>query len=143
MSEPVLSWTAHPLRDDPRRVALAIGVCALTVVAIQGLFGEWFFSLLALLFLSGTLVRILLPTRFRLDEEGAEIRTALGARRRPWREVKDVVVERKGVFLSRRTTPSPLLDSRGMFLSCPRRLRADVADFARSRLGLHGEPPEC
>jgi len=113
---PVMRWQCCPLRDEyPRSlgfVAAFVGVS----VAVGVAFGGVGYGLLATGLLAVALARYYLPTAFRLDADGAAVRFCGQTRRLRWAQVRRVVAQRGGVFLSPFAAPSRLDSFRGMFL---------------------------
>ncbi len=119
-----LSWESHPFRQKAPRswliAAALLGVCLVMNLA----FGGWIWTVLAVLFLGGALSSWLLPTRYRLDEAGVEMRFLLGSRRRRWSDFRAVRADPEGLYLS----PD-------LFLPCASGRLAEVEAFCRARIG--------
>ena len=124
-----LSWESHPFREKSKRswivAAGLLGIC----LVMNWAFGGWLWSVLAVLFLGGALARWLLPTRYRLDEVGVEVRFLAGSRRRPWSDFRDIRAHSGGIQLS----PD-------LFLRCAPGRLAEAEAFCRARIGDDGPP---
>lgn len=114
--ETVLRWRSHPLVDDfPKSVLLVAAIVGAAVIAAIG-FGGAGYGVIAGVLLCVSLGRYLLPTRFTLDGNGAEVRFMGQGRRLPWSQVQRMSRHPKGVFLSDRPVASRLDSFRGMLL---------------------------
>ncbi|MDZ4805588.1 MAG: hypothetical protein SGI90_12075 [Candidatus Eisenbacteria bacterium] len=99
-SEP-LEWRVAPWRREPKKALFAVVVVAAGVVgSIWFSGGIWFFGLLALLILSGSVGPFFVNSRFVLDDGGVEVDSPFMRRRRAWPEIKSYYVDRRGATLS-------------------------------------------
>jgi len=109
-------WRSHPLVDDyPRSVLLLAAIaaaCAGAAVAFDGAG----YGVIAGVLLCVSLGRYLLPTRFTLDGDGAQVRFMGQTQRMAWSQVRRVSRHPKGLFLSDRPAPSRLDSFRGLLL---------------------------
>ena len=96
-----LEWRVAPWRRERGR-ALAAAIVSLAAAAgsvwLSG--GVWFFGLLALLLMWGSIGPFFVTSRFVLDEAGAEVDSPFLKRRRAWKEIKSYYVDRYGATLS-------------------------------------------
>jgi len=96
-----LEWRVAPWRRDPGKTALAMVVGMGAVVGAVWLSGGvWFFGLLALLMMWGSIGPFFVTSRFVLDAAGAEIDSPFLKRRRAWSEIKSYYLDRSGATLS-------------------------------------------
>jgi hypothetical protein len=134
VDQPAIYWTVHPLAEEPwtRTAALVLltaGASAAAAIGFEGLG----YGVLSLGVLGASMARYWLPTRYRLDDQGAWV-IHLGRRRHwPWAGVRRVEILRRGVFLSPFGRPSRLDSFRGCYLRCGVN-RAEVAGFAEKHL---------
>ena len=123
-----LSWEFHPFREKAIRswivVILLLGICLTMNWAFEG----WLWSVLAALFLFGSLSRWLLPTRYRLDEKGVELRFLGTVRHRPWSDFNAVHTHPRGLHLS----PE-------LFLRCAPGMGTEVEAYCRARMTAAAE----
>jgi hypothetical protein len=127
-------WTVHPLAEEPwtRTAALVLAVAGTSAAAAVGFEGLGY-GMVSLGVLSASLSRYWLPTRYRLDDQGAWV-VHLGLRRHwPWASIRRVEILRHGVFLSPFARPSRLDSFRGCYLRCGAN-REEVAGFAEDHL---------
>jgi hypothetical protein len=115
--EDELRWTVHPLLEEPAAksvllIAIILGITAGVTISFES--GP--FGFLSFAFLSGSLSRYFLPTRYALDEAGVCIVHAGVRRRIPWQRVRRVNVSRDGILLSPTERPSRTDSFRGCFL---------------------------
>ncbi len=124
-----LSWTSHPVRDDPGWKSGGL------VLAISGFSVGVYFSLesLVLSFVSFTILgssmsRYFFPVRYSLTEQEVAVKHAGWTRRIPWERFRNHYVHREGVFLTPFGVPSRLDAFRGCFLRFKDN-RNEVLDF--------------
>lgn len=113
---PRLQWTVHLALRHPRKAAAAIAlILAASLAAGYGLRSQ-LLGLLAGLLLVASISDFLLPMRFRLTDEGVEVRGLLHRRRMAWSQVRRVVPDALGVKLSPLPRPSRLDAYRGIYV---------------------------
>ncbi|KAA0229083.1 MAG: hypothetical protein D8M53_02825 [Armatimonadetes bacterium] len=142
---PVLRWTIHLAKRQPRRVWVVVAGAVLggafgvvmTGIPLMGLFG-------ALVVLFGT-ADFLLPVHFEVSGRGASRRCGLSTTQIGWKDVRRVVVGEAGIKLSPLDRPGRLSPFRGVFLSADgnlEELRAAVEYWRQVYAGDVGEAPE-
>ncbi|MDG1899790.1 MAG: hypothetical protein P8I74_07985 [Phycisphaerales bacterium] len=113
----ILEWSAHPLREQPGRGAIAslvIVACGILVaLAVADPVGGVLAGGAAMLFLLLMLNRFYLPSRYRLDEHGIAVRYPIGSRSIRWRELRRFPHDQMGGYLSTRERAG-MFDSRGI-----------------------------
>jgi len=100
MGDAPLVWTVHPAARRRPAAAAALGVIALAGLAAAEVGGGTGWGAAAVVFLVLAVSPFLLPTRYRIDDEGVEVRHLGGVRRRAWSEVRRVVAVPGGVLVS-------------------------------------------
>ena len=111
-----LGWRSCPLVDQFPRSLLLVGACVAVCVLAAIAFDAAGYALLSAALLAVSLARYLLPTGFELDEHGVTVRFLGQARKVPWSQVRRILVQPRGVFLSPFRRPSRLDSFRGTFL---------------------------
>ena len=111
-----LNWRSWPIADRPRTLLLVIPIGAATLSAVYIFTAEIVWIFIAAFILALGLREYFLPLRYTVNEEGLSVRYLLWVRKRPWDEVRRVVVSRHGVFLSPFPGPSRLESYRGLYL---------------------------
>ena len=129
-----LTWSVHPAREGPVRLALAVGVISIFAAAVFSTTGSilWAVFVAAIFFLS--LARFFFPTVYTLDNDGLEARLPYRAIRRRWSDFASCQVERNGIFLSPYRKPSRLENYRGLFLMT-RKDHQKIVEFVQERVG--------
>lgn len=112
----VLEWEVHLARTEPARVAVVAGAALLSAGLCFFLFRNWVFAGFCVLALVGATSEFLLPIRYRLDAEGAEMRNLHNWRRIAWTEVKKAYLLEDGIKLSPLGVRTRLEPFRGVFL---------------------------
>lgn len=110
VSEPVIRWTAQPVRRRPGRGIAAAAVILAAAVLARVLTGSVYWALFsgAVLFLS--LEGFFLSTSYQLGAEGLEVRKAFSKNRSGWGTYRRVYEDKLGLTLSpyrRRTMLEP------------------------------------
>lgn len=134
----MLEWTAHPARSRPRDVALVACVVCLTAAAVLGGLRSGFLTVLAVVVLLVAVAPFLLPTRYRLTDEGVEERRFGRHRARAWSELRRLDVGPGAALVSPFARKSWLDRHRGILLLFDGADRAQVVAFLRERV----EQPE-
>ena len=124
-----LVWTVHPAGDKPAQ-GLAVGaVIAVATLLCWRVTQSLTLTLLAVVFLAGSLRSFFLPRLYRLDAEGAsESGPLCQPRTLAWASIRKVSLGPGGLHLSLLHSTSRLVRDRGLFLRTPGRSR-EVADF--------------
>ncbi|MBG79949.1 MAG: hypothetical protein CMJ39_04465 [Phycisphaerae bacterium] len=112
-----IEWTAHPLREFPRRAILAslvILACGLLVaMAVPDVTAGVLAGGGAMIFLFFMSNRFFLPSRYRLDQHGIAVRYPVGSRSLRWKDLRRFPHDQSGGYLSTRTRGG-MFDSRGI-----------------------------
>lgn len=109
-------WTVHPAARRRAAAGGTLAVVALAGLAAARVGGGTFWGAIAVVFLVLAVSPFLLPTRYRLDDAGVEVRHLGGVRRRAWSDVKRVATVPGGVLLSPSRVPSVRDRWRGIVL---------------------------
>ncbi len=103
-----LTWTCHPARHRwivaVLVALLVLGLCA----GVLASFRDPFLAGLSLVILAASLAPFYLPTRYRMSEDGIEIESIFGARKKAWDLYRRFTVDRHGILLSPFDRPSRL-----------------------------------
>jgi hypothetical protein len=87
-----LRWTAHPVKRRPRDLALVAMVVLFSAYGVLALTRSIFLAMLAIAILLFSIAPFLVPTHYKLDDDGVEERR-LGRRRfRAWKDLRRVQV---------------------------------------------------
>ncbi len=95
-----LAWSSWPARRRPLAAAVVLASVAILGVLVRQATGDGVLAVAAPFFVLLSVSSWLLPTGFRLTEEGLEVRSLGVTRVRPWSEMRRMVVDDSGVFLS-------------------------------------------
>ena len=128
-----LSWGAWPAKEQPVRAAVLVGaVVVLGVLLGQGLHDK-VLAIAGPVFVLLSVSSWLLPTTYRLTDEALEVKSLGVTRVRPWSEMRRMVVDATGVFLSPFERPHWLEAYRGVRLLTGGN-RDQVVAFVEARL---------
>ena len=83
-------WTAHPARRRPQDIFLVAAVVLVSAWAVLVTLESPLLAGLAALILVVSVAPFLLPTHYRLDDDGIEERRVFTTRRRAWSELRRV-----------------------------------------------------
>ena len=95
-----LAWSAWPARERPLAAVVVLAAAVILGVLVRQATGDGVLAIAAPLFVLLSVSSWLLPTGFRLTEEALEVRSLGVTRARPWSEMRRMVVDESGVFLS-------------------------------------------
>lgn len=111
-----IRWISHPVRTDHRKTLILalvlLGTAFLLYINTQSL--GW--ALLSVVILMVGVYDFLLPTRYSLDEYGAESRVLFYRRHKSWSALRSFYPDHHGVLLSPFPSRSRLEGFRGMYL---------------------------
>jgi hypothetical protein len=116
-------WSAWPAKERPAHAAVLIACVAVLGVVVRQ----------ATLFVLLSVSSWLLPTRYRLTDEGLEVKSLGVTRARPWSEMRRMAVDEAGIFLSPFERPHWLEAYRGVRLLTGGN-RDQVVAFVEERL---------
>lgn len=129
----MLEWVSHPARERPLAALLLVVIMLAASVAATLYGGSAWWGLTGFALLLVSLWSFFLPARYRLDGDGASKRTLFGEERRPWREVRSLSADRRGMLLSPFPRPTRLAKFRGLSIQFPPGRREEVIAFVRAR----------
>jgi hypothetical protein len=112
----VLSWRVHPARERRGAALFALLVMALTAALCGELMQSLWWILLAFAVPFAALRRFFLPSEYRIDEHGVTARLLWSRQHYPWDDIRRLVCDARGGFLSTRRQGSLLDLFRGMHL---------------------------
>ncbi len=115
-SEIMLEWKSHPLCNDPKKGILGSVSVAFFVWLFHYVYSEWYITIIALIFLLGSLRRFFLPTHFIFSETDIIIQGVIFSHRRAWNGFRRADIFENGALLSTFDEPSRLDAYRGMNL---------------------------
>ena len=133
-TETEITWVVWEARTN-----LLLGVATLLLIVALSLaifwsLGSRFYGGLSLLVLLIAVLPFFLPTRYTLNEEGVQVRSILGNRGKPWRNLKVYFRDgERGVLLSPVTQYGLLARTRGIYLP----YRGTVATAAQALVARH------
>lgn len=129
-----LEWSVFPVAEYPWRTAVALFFVAASGVIVGFAAGHWAFGVLAAVVLTASLYNHFLPSRYRLDESGAEATFFFVKRRKDWGYFRSYYYDRVGLMLSTFTYASRLDSFRGMNVRFPKEGQEQVIAFVEKRL---------
>jgi len=116
-------WTVHPMKDNPKKGIVFWIILAIVIWAVYWNIETAFppavsiiYTIMAALILLVSLASFYLPTKFTLNENGAEQVRWFYRKKMEWARVRSVVDENTGLFLSPFPVRRRLENYRGMYL---------------------------
>jgi len=129
-----LRWTAHPARRRPQDVALVAAVVLLSAWAIMVSLQSAYLAALAAVVLVLSVSPFLLPTHYRINDDGVE-EVRIGRRRfRPWSELRRLQIGAGAALVSPFARPHWLDRHRGILLYFDGADRDQVVAALRARI---------
>ena len=114
--EPI-TWTSHPLKNEPRtKSACLIFIILTTSLIIGWSFHSTPFAGLSFVLLTAAMSRYFLPTRYTLNNQGITLSFIGSNRTFLWSQFSRADQHNDGIFLSPFNTPHRLDTFRGQFL---------------------------
>ncbi len=111
-----LAYSVHLARRHPHKTAAALALIAAASLGAVYAFGSPILGLLAGVLLLAAVSDYLFRLRFRLTEQGVEMRGLLSRRRMQWLDVRSVRCDELGVKLSALARRSRLEAYRGIYV---------------------------
>ena len=111
-----VSWMTHPMVEYPQKAAIFWTVFLLVLLVIWVTTHQWIYIILSGVILFASLRGFVLPTRYRMTQDGIEIDRIFYKVRKTWDDYRSYVVERHGVFLSPFSVKHRLENFRGVFI---------------------------
>ena len=138
----VLTWRVHPLRDNFARSAFA-----LAVLLLMGGLGWMIFSdsdiitrivvgLGTMLVLFLAMSRFFLPTVYKFDNEGFDIKNGLFRKSLYWDNFKAFKHDEGALMLSPFESPSRLRSLRAVLLLLDRKRREEIISFVHKKVAV-------
>nr|MBN2276920.1 hypothetical protein [candidate division Zixibacteria bacterium] len=130
----VLEWVCHPARRNMRTTILVSFFLAVVVVVVYlATDNSVWFSILASLFLFGSLSSFYFPSHYRLTEEEIIVKTKMQTMVKKWSQYRTSYPDKNGILLSPFTRRSRLENFRGIYIKFEGN-RDEVIAFAREMM---------
>ena len=133
-----LEWSVWPARERPAAALVLLASLAVLGVLIAQGTGDRILGVAAPLFILGSVGSFIAKTRYRLTQDGVEVKALGVVRSRPWTEMRRATVDRGGVFLSPFESRSWLEAYRGVRLPFGGN-RDQVVAFVETKLPVTAE----
>ncbi len=112
----VLEWVCHPAKQNKTRTAIVTVFIVLVILGIYFWTFSAFFTILAVIILTGSLAAYYFPTRYTLTENEILIRTTTQRQTKKWSQYRSYYPDKNGVLLSPFVRPSRLENFRGVYV---------------------------
>lgn len=130
----MLAWTSQPARRRPDHAALLAAVVLLSAWAIMVTLEAPYLALVGAVLLLVSVAPFWMPTRYRLDDDGIELRRWPRTRRRPWAELRRAQIGASAALVSPFAEPNRLDRFRGLVLYFDGGDRAAIVAALRAHL---------
>ena len=133
-----LSWTVHPFKTDPKKAAFLVGFIILIAFLTFFSFNNFYYMILAFLFLTLAMRQFIWKTHYKMNDEGVEMHFMVRRQKRPWDYFKSYYYDGNGILLSSFGAKSPLESFRGMYLILPgdKTTRQQIIDFIKTKIAI-------
>ena len=112
----VLEWVSHPAKRKPLvTVVVSLFIVLLVIIVYYMTYSVWF-SALGFVILYGSLSAFYFPTRYRLADDGIEVKTTFQRLHKKWSQYRTCYPDKNGILLSPFARPSRLENFRGLYL---------------------------
>ena len=132
-TEREIRWTSHPLRNHHRKAVILAVVVIGTALLLYLNTSSVGWALVSVLILALGVHDFLLPTEYRLTDEGVESRLLFYRRRKKWSVLRSYHLDRNGVLLSPFPGRSRLEGFRGIYVRFAGN-RESVLDYIKQQL---------
>ncbi len=112
----LFQWKAHPAKERARSAITGGLIILFLAVTILLVFKSWILALLSIFVLVVRLNRFYFPSSFSIDSEGISAKYLLNTQYMNWNDVKRIVNDENGAYLSERTISSRWDAFRGMHI---------------------------
>ncbi len=129
-----MSWVSLPVQHAPGKGLVLVLVVAATAAAVFLGTGSPGWALLSVILLLAGVHDFLLPTSYRLSEEGVSSRILWYRRHKPWSSCRSYWVDAHGVLLSPFPERSRLESHRGLYLRFAGADRQAVVRFVQGKI---------
>lgn len=128
-----MCWTAHPARERSAAAVTASCVVLCAAVLVYLVFDGLWWGVGAASLLVATLNRFYFPSRFQIDDDGITARYLFRRQRLKWKDIRRMVCDGHGAYLSLRSRASRLDAYSGMHVLFGRQ-RDAVVEQLRAHL---------
>ena len=112
----IFQWKAYPAKERARSAITGGLIILFLAVTILLVFKSWILALLSIFVLVVRLNRFYFPSSFSIDSEGISAKYLLNSQYINWNDVKRIVNDENGAYLSERTISSRWDAFRGMHI---------------------------
>jgi hypothetical protein len=112
----IFQWKAYPAKERSRSAITGGLIILFLAVIIFLVFKSWILALLSIFVLVLRLNRFYFPSSFSIDSEGISAKYLLNTQYMNWNDVKRIVNDENGAYLSERTISSRWDAFRGMHI---------------------------
>jgi hypothetical protein len=112
----IFQWKAYPAKERARSAITGGLIILFLAVTILLVFKSWILALLSIFVLVLRLNRFYFPSSFSIDSEGISAKYLLNTQYMNWNDVKRIVNDENGAYLSERTISSRWDAFRGMHI---------------------------
>jgi hypothetical protein len=129
----ILEWVSHPAKRKPLvTVMVSLFIAVLVIIVYYMTYSVWF-SVLGFVILYGSLSAFYFPTRYRLTDDGIEVKTTFQRLQKKWSQYRTCYPDKNGILLSPFARPSRLENFRGLYLRFWYN-RDEVVAFVRAQI---------
>lgn len=129
-----LSWTVHPFVEDQRK-SLLLGIfLTVLLLGIYLGFGSIFVTLLAAVFLIGSLYKYFLPFHYQFEADNLIINCCCYKWERRWDTFHSFYIDMNGVLLSPFPRPTRLENFRGIYVRFGKYAPEEIINFIASKI---------
>ncbi|MEO0205115.1 MAG: hypothetical protein ABIL22_00375 [candidate division WOR-3 bacterium] len=126
-----MKWQIHPAKRNTTKTILSTLFILVFITMITILY-NFYWALLALVFLVASLHSYYFPTTYEINEEEIIIKTIFSTHKRKLNEFKKLYIGKNGVLLSPFRHKTFLNNFRGIFLLLPEE-RNNIIDFLKGK----------
>lgn len=129
-----LSWTVNPRERDPKKVTVVVVVALITAVVVFLVSKSLLLGILAVVAIMGATAEFWIGSKYSLTDQDATAKIGWNWQGMKWQEVKSVAIFDESLKLSPFDTESRLESIRGITLTFPPELRAEIIEYVKTRI---------
>lgn len=129
-----LSWTVNPQDRDRKKMTVVIVVAMVTAIVVFAVSKSFLIGILAIVAILGATAEFWIGSKYSLTAQEATAKIGWNWQGMKWEEVKSVAIFDESLKLSPFATESRLESIRGITLTFPSELRAEVVEYVKTRI---------
>lgn len=133
-STPALSWTVHPVVENPKKSVLLLLFLTIVLSIIYVSFKSIVLLFLSACLLIGPLYKYFLPYNYQCELDILTVSTCCSNTNRSWDTFRSSYVDKSGILLSPFSKPTRLENFRGIYVRFGKHPPEDIVNYIQTRI---------